>query len=234
VSATALRLSLILAALTLLSACNVVMTKDPLFTQKDAAGAPPLRPGVWMFFKDADCQVDEARPFVEWPSCAGGGLVGDDEISGHKSSAPADQLESSPYVLAAGEPRVIQIQVDVDLSAQASAEGTGDAQVSASAPQSAHARPYAYAAVQPTKFDDKGRIVAFTLWPVQCGPPPPKNAKGEDTAMATLKPLPGIQMKKDDAVCTTTSPAALRNAAKASRAWTDDPRTAYWLRDGPR
>jgi hypothetical protein len=230
-----LRLALMLAGLAALPACNVVVTKEPLFTQKDAAGAPPLRPGVWMFFKDPDCKVDEAQPFVDWPSCAGGGLVGDSEVSGRKSpDGPRDELETTPYVLAAGDPRIMQLQVDLDLSASASTTASGGAEASASAPQSAHARPYAYAGVAPTRFDDRGRITAFTLWPVQCGPPPPKNAKGEDVAAATLKPLPGMIMKKDDVVCTTGSQAALRNAARLSRGWTDEPRQARWLRDGPR
>jgi hypothetical protein len=227
------RLALVCCGLALLSACNIVLTKDPLFTQKDAAGAPTLKPGVWLFFKDSDCALDEHKPFNEWPDCAGGGLVTLEDIAGHKSNTPGDTLEHAPYVLAAGEPRVMQLQVDVDLSVTADATATGDATVTTKS-DSTKAKPYAYAAVHPTKLDDQGRIVAFTLWPVQCGPPPPKNAKGEDTAMATLHPLPGIQMKKGDAVCTTTSPAALHNAAKASQAWADQPREAHWLRDGPR
>ena len=67
------------------------------------------------------------------------------------------------------------------------------------------------------RLDDQGRITAFTLWPVQCGPPPPKDNNGNDTAAATLKPLPGIELKPGDAVCSTSSVSApCRNAAKAS------------------
>ncbi len=233
-TAQTLRLPFIVAGLALLSACNVVMTKEPLFTQTDGAGAPNLRPGVWIFFKEADCKVDESKPFTEWPDCAGGGLVAPGNVvKGHKANAPADQLEDTPFVLAAGDPRIIQLQVDVDLSVQADASASGDATVSTSSSAS-HARPYGYGAVRPTKFDDQGRITAFTLWPIQCGPPP-KDKDGDYTAAATLKPLPGLEMKSGDAVCTTRSVAALRNAAKASEAWAPPARgDSRWLRDAQR
>lgn len=230
-----LRFILTVACLALLSACNVVMTKDPLFTQADGAGAPTLRQGVWLFFEEPGCKLDESRSFTEWPDCAGGGYVTAGSVRGHKSNAPPDQLEDTPFVLAAGDPRIMQLQVDVDLSAQADANASGDATASASTSSPVHARPYGYGAVRPTRFDDQGRIIAFTLWPVQCGPPPPKNKNGEDVAPATLKPLPGIEMKPGDAVCSTTSTAALRGAAKASEAWAPQPRSeAHWIRDAER
>ena len=111
---------------------------------------------------------------------------------------------------------------------------SGDATASASS-SAAHSRPYGYGAVRPTNVDDQGRITAFTLWPIQCGPPPPKDKDGNDTAAATLKPLPGLEMKPGDAVCTTKSVSALRNAAKASEAWAPQPRgDSHWIRDAQR
>jgi hypothetical protein len=231
------RLALMGTALGLLSACNVVMTEKPLFTQADAAGAPALRPGVWLFFEEPGCKVDDSKPFTEWPDCAGGGLVGAADIRGHKQDTPPDQLETAPYVLATGDPRVMQIQVDVDLSAHAdvSASGDGAAANGSTSSSASHSQPYGYAAIRPTKLDSQGRIVAFTLWPVQCGPPPPKDANGDDTAPATQKLLPGLTMKDGDPVCTTTSTAALRAAAKASEAWAPPPpREARWVRDANR
>ena len=221
----------LVASLALLSACNVVVTKAPLFTQADAACAPTLRPGVWMFFKDPDCQVDESKPFTQWPDCVGGGLVTPAGVEARKGGAPPGALEQTPIVLAAGEPRILQAQVDVDLSVNASATTSGDATATTSS-NSSESKPYGYGAVRPTRFDSAGRITAFIIWPVQCGPPPPKNAKGEDVAPATLKPLPGIILKKGDLVCTTTSVAALRGAAKASEAWAPQPpRESHWVRD---
>ena len=216
-----------------LGACNVVLTKEPLFTQADAAGAPTLRPGVWLLFEQAGCQVDTAKPFVDWPDCAGGGLVNGSEISGHQSGAPRDVLEKTPVVLAAGDPRIAQLPVDVDVSAQASASASGGATASASASGGGQSRPYAYAAVRPTRFDQQGRITAFRFWPVACGPPPPKDKSGDDTAAGTLKPLPGMEMKPGDPYCSTSSKDALRGAAKASEAWADGPiPEARWIRDG--
>jgi hypothetical protein len=237
VIARTLRLACIGIGLALLSACNVVLTKTPLFTQADAVGAPQLRPGVWLFFQQPDCKVDESKPFTEWPDCAGGGLVSAGSVKGHKAGTPPDQLEDTPVVLAAGDPRIFQAQVDVDLSAQASASvsGEGTTASSSTSSSSASAKPYGYAGVRPTKFDAQGRIVAFALWPVQCGPPPPKDKDGNDTAAATLKPLPGIEMKPGDAVCTTNSVPALRGAAKASEAWAPGPTaSSHWVRDADR
>jgi hypothetical protein len=226
---------LALASLAMLGACNVLLTKQPVFTQADAAGAPSLRPGVWLIFEEPDCKVDTAKPFVDWPDCAGGGLVNGNEIAGHKSGAPKDVLEKTPVILAAGDPRVAQLPVDVDVSAGASASASGGAQASASASGGGQARPYAYAGVLPTRFDAQGRITAFRFWPVDCGPPPPKDKNGADVAAGTLHPLPGMQMKPGDAYCTTASKAVIRAAAKASEAWADHPiPEARWLRDAER
>jgi hypothetical protein len=226
---------LVIASLTLLGACNVVLTKDPLFTHADEAGAPALRPGVWLIFREADCKFDETRPFVEWPDCAGGGLIAGGEIVNHKSGTPKDVLEKTPVVLAAGDPRIAQLPVEMTADVQASAEASGGAAASASSSGPATVRPYGYAAVRPTKLDEVGRIVAFKFWPVDCGPPPPKDKNGADTALGTLKPLPGIEMKPGEAVCTTRSKDALRAAAKASEAWADHPiAEARWLRDAER
>jgi len=231
--APTLRSLIVLASLALLGACNVVMTKDPLFTLADEAGAPKMRPGVWLMGKDGDCQVDEKTPIDTWPECAGGGVVKDGEVVGpdkkHKGA-----WEHDPFILAAGDPRIMQVRVDMsaNVEASASATGGGEASASSSPPQSAQA--YGYGGARATKTDAQGFIVAISYWPVMCGPPPPKNAKGEDVASGTLKPLPGMIMKPGDPVCTTTSTAALRGAASASKAWTDKPMDAHWVRDGER
>lgn len=221
--------------LAFIGGCNVVMTDKPLFSEADAAGAQPLRPGVWSFFREPGCKVDESQPFANWPNCSGGGIVRNGEIAGHKSGAPPGELEREPLIIAAGDPRILQVQVKIDVTAGAEATASGGAEASASATAtSPREQPYGYAGLKPTKFDGEGRITAFRFWPVQCGPPPPKNAKGEDVAAATLHPLPGIEMQSGEAVCTTHSVSALRNAARASEAWDENHQESHWVRDGER
>ena len=193
----------------MLGACNVVVTTTPMFTKADEAGAPALKPGVWRLTGDEACTVDEAKPLIDWPKCAGG-LVIKDGVAGYynrDSSTPVWTLQ--PYVFAGGTPRIAQLQAKI----------SGDVKVGAD--------PYVYAGARATKTDSEGRITEVDLWPVQCGPPPPG-----DKAESTSKPLPGIVMKPGDPVCTTTQVSVLRAAAKASEAWAPKQIVARWLRDG--
>ena len=218
------------AALALLTACNMVETKDPLFATADEQGGPVLRPGVWLIGKDGDCQVDEAKPIDTWPSCAGGAVVKSGSLTGHDTKNGKGVWETIPFIFAAGDPRIIQVKVDETVSVSAGAEASGGAEASASASGGGEAHYFGYAGALATKTDDQGRITAISYWPVLCGPPPPKNAKGEDVAGGTKKPFPGMVMEEGGA-CTTTSTDALRGAAKASRRWADKPMDAHWIRD---
>ena len=193
----------------MLGACNVVVTTTPLLAKADEAGGPPLKPGLWRFSGDDDCKLDDTKPLADWPSC-GGGVVIKDGVAGYYNrdgAAPVWTLQ--PYVFAAGSPRILQAQAKI----------SGDVKVSAN--------PFVYAGAKVTASDSEGRITAFSLWPVQCGPPPPG-----DKAAATTQPLPGIELKPGDPVCTTASVTALRNAARASEAWAPKQISARWLRDG--
>lgn len=62
----------LMAACLPLGACNVVVTKAPLFSKADESGAPPLRPGLWRMGSEPDCTVDESKPLIDWPKCAPG------------------------------------------------------------------------------------------------------------------------------------------------------------------
>ena len=202
-----MRLLVWMAALTLLTGCNAVVTKTPMFTQADEAGAPALRPGLWRFITDPDCKVDESLPLAEWPEC-GGGVVLKPGTAGyydHKTEKPVWTVQ--PFVIAGGTPRIAQAQVVV----------SGDVKLDAS--------PYAYAGLRSTKLDPQGRITAFAFWVVQCGEP------SSDGDHVTTHPLPGMDIKPGDPVCATTSADALRKAAKASEAWSPKPLSARWLRD---
>jgi hypothetical protein len=222
------------AGLALLSACNVVETSTPLFAAADEAGAARLRPGVWKIFQNGECTFDERQPIDQWPDCVGGAVVKAGEMVGYDKKDSGGAWEHDPFILAAGAPRIAQIRMEETLGVGASAEASGGATASASASGGGVTHSYGYAGVRAIKTDSEGFITAVTFWPVMCGPPPPKNPKGEDVAMGTLKPLPGMIMKPGDATCTTTSQAALRAAARASEAWKEASPEAHWLRDGDR
>jgi hypothetical protein len=211
---------LVLAALALLGACNMVVTRDPVFSQADAAGAPVLRPGVWNGDPKDDCKVDEGRPLSEWPSCANGFVVMDDHRVGDFSDQGGKRAWSTTdYVLAAGPPRVMQVHLT----------GGTDAMLPAA---------YFYAGYQPLKFDDQGRIVAGRAWFVICGPPPaqpaPDSQEPAKQRMGTLHPFAGLTMDSDGNNCAPESPAALLNAARESRGLTapKDLSGSHWVRDG--
>jgi hypothetical protein len=213
-----MRLVLALAALTCLTACNVVVTKTPLFVTADETGAPSLRTGVWRMGEDADCKVDEGQPLADWPSCSGGAVVSPGEIAGHDKKDGKDVIEHDPFVMAAGDPRIVQLRFKEHVEGATTLDEA----------------PFGYAGARATKLDGKGRITGLTYWLVQCGPPPPKTSNGKTPALGTLHPLRGMEMKPGDAMCTTSSRDALRAAAKASEAWKEKPLDAHWVRDGDR
>jgi len=205
-----MRLSLLMAVGLLLTGCNAVVTRSPLFTRADEAGAPAPREGLWRFDGDTDCAVDEGRPLIEWPACAGGAVLKGGLAGYYERKTGSPVWTEQAFILAAGKPRIAQAQVVV----------SGDVKLDAN--------PYAYAGATATKFDERGRITAFSFWPVQCGPPPP--SAGVDAI--TRAPLPGMTVQEGQPLCTTTSVEALRNAARASQAWAPRPLSAHWVRDG--
>jgi hypothetical protein len=221
----AMRTALICIGL-LLGGCNMVVTKTPLFSKADTAGEAQLRPGLWRETPQDPCDFDETKPFAEWPGCANGFIVKDGQVGGYNTDADGKKTwTSSDLVVAGGEPRVIQVLLK-DLGVK----GLGELPFGPM---------YLYMAAHPTKTDDQGRIVAYTAWPILCGPPPPPDAKGPDgkaMRMGTLKPLPGLTMDKDDNNCTTSSQAVVEAAAKASAQWQQTNTTSedHWVRDGTR
>lgn len=216
-----MRIALIVACLAMLGGCNILMTKDPLFTKADETGATPLKPGVWAEAFKPDCQVDVAKPLAEWPSCANGFIVfSDGRVASYESHDGKPVWVETTMVTAAGDPMVAQIHL-VDHTEGAPPEAA-----------------YAYAGMRPTKLDDQGRAIEVTTWPVLCGPPPPADAKkpNGDARYGTLAPAPGMTMDSDSNDCTTTDPAAARAVAHASEAWTGAESFTHdhWVRDGER
>jgi hypothetical protein len=219
--AALLRLGLA-GSLALLGACNMVVTKDPVFARADGAGAPQMRPGVWNGGPAADCQFDQAKPLQDWPACANGFLVKRDGTFAEFSNQAGKQvLAPTDVVLAAGEPRIMQLHVT---------SGADDPLMPSA---------YFYAGLEATKRDDQGRIVAARAWIVVCGPPRPPDAAvakgaGDQSHLGTLHPFAGLTMDKDGNNCSPVSKAALRSAAHESFALTapKDISAATWVRDG--
>jgi len=211
-----IRLGAVVAAAVLLAACNVVVTKTPLFSPADETAAAVLRPGVWRFDTDPECHFDDRTKLVSWPECGGGALMkaGDAAFYERKSGEPV--LTHQDFVFAAGDPPILQ------------------ARVSLAGGVTMESLPYIYAGVRATKTDRGGRIVALRFWPVQCGPPPPATADPKQANAGTRDLLPGLTMKPGDPVCTTGSQDALRLAARASETWSPKPLSARWLRDSDR
>ena len=200
-----------------LSGCNMVMSAAPMFTVEDMVGAPPLKPGLWAS-PDADCKFDAGKPAAEWPGCASGAV-----IEGDKAWAIGHPEKASAYILAAGDPRVMQAIADL------SDAGSQNVTVTAKGPI------YLYIAVKPTAKDADGKITRAEAWFIQCGPPPPKPKDGspetnDPKAYGTKQPLPGLVM--DNGECSPKDKAAVRNAAGPSRAWAEQLMHMYWVRDG--
>ena len=206
---------ILLAALALaaaaLGACNVVATKDPVFSQADASPLK-LHDGVWAP-EDGDCRFDQAKPVDAWPECAQALLVRDGEFLTWQGDTKSWRSDSTGKVLiVAGDPMILQARDTPENSAPI----------------------YVYAGFTP-KTDSQGRIVAIQAWPVLCGPPPPGPKGAPATQAGTKSPFPGMTMDAKNQTCTTSDPAALRGAAKASKGLaTTGLSGAHWVRDGER
>jgi hypothetical protein len=196
-----------------LSACNVVVTKTPLFSPAEASPAQ-MRDGIWTSPGDK-CAFDETKPIDAWPECADPALVRHGELLTWNREAKAWKPGDVAVLFVAGEPIVLQAH---------STDDDGG---------------YLYAGIEP-RLDGAGRIIALKAWPVLCGPPPPPapgTTASTDTATqaGTKAPFPGMVMDEKGQTCTTADKAALRRAAQLSRQYqTDGFANIHWVRDGER
>ena len=204
---------IVVAALAVLalSACNWVATKTPLFGPADEAGALQLRSGVWVAFASDNCTFDERRPTSDWPDCAGWLVIKNGRWMFAEKKNGRTALTAARVVLTSGSPQILQTPPE------ATGKGTEAA--------------YSYYGLAATSRDKRGRITAFKLWPVLCGPPAGKDAAGQERP---VHPFPGMTMDAGDSDCSTGSRQAVRDAADASRLWADATPFAHWIRDGER
>jgi hypothetical protein len=239
------RLLVLLVSALLLGACtNMVRSEAPWFGPADAAGAPPLRDGVWAAV-DPECRFDASRPLEQWPGCAQGRVIrGGEELSlkvfdvedarGRRTRTDYD-WSSEAFVLAAGVPRIQQRACGEPRGLVEAAEGNAP---ELSALNEAVSRlVYCYAGLRAEALDAEDRIVAFTTWPVWCGPTPLR-AEGEKGPNVTDAPFPGLTVVGEH--CVAGDVAALRAAATASETLQapDEPGEPLrharfrWVRDG--
>jgi hypothetical protein len=185
-----------------LGGCNLVISERPLFTKADTKDTPVMKAGLWGAV-DPTCVFDAAQPLDSWPKCAGG------------SAIPAGQgilhdKDGNEFLLAAGDPMIAQVHFK---------------------PGGPIPPNYLYGALVPTAWDDQHQVIEVEAWLVECGPPRPVNADGDQPAGISLHPLPGLKIKDDN--CIAETKAAVRKAAVANRAW-QTPQKTHWIRDGDR
>jgi hypothetical protein len=134
-----------LALATLLAACHGVVSDKPLLTR--AADAPTLRQGIWRgsSILSTPCDVDVRQPIAAWPDCAGAIIVGKSKLVELTRDHGRLKRTNVPYVLAAGQPLIVQLADSPGKNAQ-----------------------YEYLWVRVTSLDDEGRITGVAGWRVFC------------------------------------------------------------------
>jgi hypothetical protein len=216
-----MRIAAIICAAGLLAGCNIVTSEKPLFFARDAAGQPQLRPGVWMDEKTG-CDIDLAKPMDKWPDCADAWVVRPGEIlAAHDTTTAAkpaaDGWTHYPFVLARGEPAILQVAMTDDAGKAA----------------------YVYGGLRVLKRDAQNRAVEYKLWPALCGPPPSADASDTGDGMVTRHPIDGLVIDKKNHDCIASDPGPVRVSVTKSEAWNDaDAKEnegrdrAKWVRDG--
>ena len=206
-----MRALIVAIASLLLTACNVVMSEEPLFGEADAARAPPFRDGAWISMS-AECQSQWRDPRAPPPCVEHGQVVGGRLI------AP-DEPPGAAIVAGGGVPLIVQVRFSQEEAA------TGE-------PFTVHI----YGALKPTRLDAQGRVVEARRWLVLCGEPPPE--AGRDSLRReehlTRSPLPGLTIDPELGLCRAHEPQAVRNAARASEAWDEEKAVLRWVGEAAR
>lgn len=221
-----MRCRLAILPLLLLAACGpappTLAPEGPLFAAKDAAGAPPIKDGLWL----ADgpvCKVDAEPSAYDWPACARWFVVQGGERRLFTASAGDRHVGiwlREWIVVAAGEPRIIQTAGVTDQGQTA----------------------IGYLAMSSIAQDPGGGpITSLQIWTIDCQPPSQEDLHnhwlhehpdkaGEELAR---KPEPEpdglVTYPGYDPQCHPRTQAAVRGAAAGSR--TLAVRTVYrWVR----
>jgi hypothetical protein len=211
-----------------LSGCNNVVSTEPWFTAADTQGVPKFRDGLWLSTDDADCRVNVARPAERWPNCAHASFVRGDEWLAMEWDNPDGRRrrvfvgwQTDRTLVANGDPLIGQVETEQEPSGPSNAAEAGLEEPS---------WRYLYYAIQPTRLDEEGQVLAFELWGIKCGPPPePTGDPDEAVGNVSEQPFPGLTIAGSN--CTAGSVEALRRAAVLSEPL-EAHGTARWIRDG--
>ena len=144
-------LMLVSACLVLAGCERPVLSHHALFRPADARSAPSFREGIWLNGPSDGCEIDLSRPAGQWPDCADWTLIAQGRIVRTKlSGRHAPRRASQPFILAAGDPRILQ---------EAAVDNPGF---------------YRFTVVRPLQSDADGEITAAETWSVVCPPRPDK------------------------------------------------------------
>ena len=130
-----------------LGACNMLISETAMFSDDDRAQVLP-QDGIWLS-KDKDCEVDGGMPESYWPECALWVVVrgaGTDILLMDGKG----QSESIGWLLAAGDPIILQGRW-IDTA------------------KPPHRSVYGFYGIDPLKIGPDGRLLAVSVWPVECG-----------------------------------------------------------------
>ena len=145
-----------------LAACNMVISKAPVFTDEDRASVAP-RDGIWTS-EDRECVFDAARSETEWPECAAWLVV---RNAGREIWVKdgKGQSERGNYLIAGAKPSIVQVEY--------SDEGTEDGNTF-----------YVFFGLEAGPPDPDGRFASVSTWEVQCGV--------QRKSPSDIAPYPGI------------------------------------------
>jgi hypothetical protein len=176
------RISFVICLLPSLAACNMLISETAMFSNDDRARILP-QDGIWLS-QEKDCEVDGALPESAWPDCALWVVVRESGTDILVMDGKG-QSESIGGLVATGDPLILQ------------GRWTDTA-------KSPHRSFYGFYGIDPQKIDQDGRLLAVSVWPIECGT--------QSGANEGIKPFPGIGSD-----CHAPSKDAIRAAARLSR-----------------
>ncbi len=235
----ALRVVALAALLPGLSACNMLVSKEPWFAASEAQPFPAMRDGLWLSAAP-DCRVDERKPAERWPDCAGAAFVRGDEQWSMEWNQRADRRRRTfaGWNLAEFGDDALLVANGDHLIVQSRAQDASPTEQADDADAQAAAPVYMYGGLRVLSRDETGKATALAFWNVQCGPvtEPARGRQRRDDPEAldeqhevTDHPFPGLTVVDDN--CTAESVEAVRNAAALSEAL-EPPTQLRWIREG--